>query len=257
MRRDYFRQPKIYATTPREKEYHKLRVSLFLGFSVLLFLFVVWFFFFSSYFKIKKIIISGSLNPEVYEEINRFQGRNILFFRVGKVSKELAQKQTSIASLEIYKGLPDTIKVKVNVRIPKIAWSSQGKTFLIDENGIAFELGGGRASTEEGEQIPTVIDSKDAPIEPGNQVVTPDFVLFILDLSNNFEGKIGPKITELKISETTFQIEVVTDQGWRVYFDTTRDLNNQLIALKKILDQYRDQIQEYVDLRVEGKVYYK
>jgi len=254
---NHFRQPKIYATTPREKKYYLSRRFVLIVVLCIISVLLIWFLFFSSYFKIKKIIISGSLNPEVEAEINRFQGKNILLFRTAKVEKNLAQKQTSIASLEIYKGIPDILKVKVNVRIPKIAWQSGDKTYLIDKKGVVFELGQGTAVTERGEPIPTIVDTKEVSLELGRQIVTEYFVKFILDLTKDFSAKIGANIQAIKIGETTFQIEVETDQGWRVYLDTTRDLNNQLTALRKILDQYRDQIHEYVDLRVEGRAYYK
>lgn len=256
MHRDHFKQPKIYATTPREKEYYNTRALLFYCFIALLLLLAIWFLFFSSYFKIKKIIISGSLNADISSEINKFVGKNIFTFRIGKIEHELAQKQTSIASLEIYKGLPDSLKVKVNVRDPKIVWQTQEKTYFIDINGIVFAQGDSGV-LEKGQPLPLIIDTKNAPIEVGTRIVSANFVQFVLDLNKDFPQTVGANVSELKIGETTFQIEAVSDQGWRVYLDTTRDLHNQLVSLKKVLDQYREQIHEYVDLRVEGRAYYK
>lgn len=254
---DYFRQPKIYATTLKEKRQYDSRKIIFWVILVVLLLILAWFLFFSSFFKIKKIIVSGSLNNEVSTEINQFIGRNLLTFRVSKIEKDLAQKQTSISSLQIFKGLPDTLKVKVNVREPKLLWVSEGKDYYIDENGIVFELSGFNPTEEEKNKIFKIIDVKNAPVVTGTQIVSSDFVKFVTELNNNFNRIVGANITETRVNETTFQVEVVTDQNWRVYFDATRNLNNQLVSLKKIIDQYRDQIHEYVDLRVEGRAYYK
>lgn len=256
-RNEYYRQPKIYATTSQEKEHRNFRSLLLYCSIALLLIIVIWFIFFSSYFKIKNIIISGSLNNEVNSEINQFVGRNLLVFKVGKIENALAKKQTSISSLQIFKGLPDTLKVKVNVREPKLLWVTGAKNYYIDENGIVFELSETSFSEEENKQFFKIIDTKNAPVVTGTQIVSGDLVKFITELNNNFSNIVGANISETRIGETTFQVEVATDQNWRVYLDTTRNLNNQLVSLRKIVDQYKDQIHEYVDLRVEGRAYYK
>jgi len=256
-RNDYYRQPKIYATTNQEKQHLDNRKIIFGIISALLLLILIWFIFFSSFFKIKKIIVSGSLNNEVSSEINQFIGRNLLTFRVGKIEQELAKKQTSISSLQIFKGLPDTLKVKVNVREPKLLWVTNGKNYYVDENGIVFELSEPKFTEDENKQIFKIVDTKNAPVITGSQIVGSEFVRFITELNNNFNKIVGVNISEIRISETTFQVEIATDQNWRVYLDTTRNLNNQLVSLRKVIDQYKDQIHEYVDLRVEGRAYYK
>jgi hypothetical protein len=256
-RHQYFRQPKIYAATPGEKKALFSR-SIFIYSSIFILLLVLaWFVWFSSYFKIKTIIISGSLNPEVAKEIDKFKGKNILFFQIGKIEKQLASGQTSISSLEIYKGLPNELKIKVNVREPKIIWQTKDRSYFIDGNGVVFELNNSTISDEEKLELPIIIDNKNVGVNLGTPIVTPDFVQYTLDLDKNFEGKIGTKIKEFRVNETTLQIEVVTEAGWRVLLDTSRDFNSQLTVLKKIFDQYGGDIKEYVDLRVEGRAYYK
>jgi hypothetical protein len=51
-----------------------------------------------------------------------------------------------------------------------------------------------------------------------------------------------------------------TSGGWEIYFNPSDSLDAQLNALEKVLE---DQIKgsylnlEYIDLRIEGRVYYK
>ncbi|MCL5795299.1 MAG: cell division protein FtsQ/DivIB [Patescibacteria group bacterium] len=253
----YFRQPKIYAATPAERKANFSRVIIVMISIFLLLVLFFWFVCFSPYFKIKIITISGSLNPEVGKEIEKFKGKNILFFQIGKIEQQLASRQTSISSLEIFKGIPDTLRIKVNVRTPKIIWQTQGKNYFIDENGVIFELKNDESITQDDNKLPIVIDNKNVPINLGARIITPDFIRYILDLNSNFENKIGTKIKEFHVDETTLQVEVITESGWRALLDTSRDYNTQLIVLKKILDQYKDEIKEYIDLRVEGRAYYK
>lgn len=256
-RRDHFRQPKIYATTPEQKTQHNLGRFLLCGVLIIVFLLVGFFLFLSPIFKVKNIIIDGSLNEQVQDEINKLYGKNVLLFQPARTERELAKKQSSVAYLKIFKGLPDTLKIKVYVRVPKIVWQTQGKTYLIDGEGIVFEGGEGAVASEEGNVLPVVNDSKNASLVIGSSIVTKDFVQFILDLYKDFETKTHTKISTTNISETTFYLEVVTEAGWRVYLSTTRVLSNQLEALVNVLNNYRDKIREYVDLRVEGRAYYK
>ncbi len=250
----HFKQPKIYASTPKIKEPFNKKVIFYLVFFLIIIGLIVWFFGYSSYFKIKKVVINGQLNSDVKAEIDKFYNQNILFFSVKKIEQELATRQSSIKSLEIYKGIPDVLKVKVNVREPVLIWKIQDKTYYIDENGIIFEL---NQNTEDLNNLPIIVDTKNAQVDLGAQALSKDFINFVLDANKYFNVNAGASIKEFRINETTFQVEVVTDQGWRVYLDTTRGITNQLNALKKILAQYKDQIREYIDLRVEGKAYYK
>lgn len=250
----HFKQPKIYASTPKIKETFNKKIIFYIVFVLVIIGLIVWFFVFSPYFKIKKIVINGQLNSDVKTEIDKFYNQNILFFGVKKIESELAARQSSIKSLDIYKGIPDILKVKVNVRNPIITWKTQDKTYYIDESGIIFEL---NQNTDDLGNLPIIVDTKNAQVDLGKQTLSKEFINFILDTNKYFNTNTGASIKEFRINETTFQVEVVTDQGWRVYFDTTRSISNQLGALKKILAQYKDQIHEYVDLRVEGKAYYK
>lgn len=257
MKHQYFRQPKIYAATPAERKAVVSKWTIIAGLIFILLLFLAWFIFLSSFFKIKTITISGSLNPEVAKEIDKFKGKNILLFRVGKIEKELAGGQTSISSLEIYKGIPDTLRVKVNVRVPEIIWQSQNKNYFIDKNGVIFELNDYVSVSQDNAPLPMIIDNKNLNVNLGSQIITTDLVQYILDLNNDFAPKMGTKIKEFRVNETTLQIEVVSEAGWKVLLDTSRDYNTQLTVLKKIFDQYGSEIKEYVDLRVEGRAYYK
>lgn len=256
--RNHYRNPKIYTTTSSNGQgfYLSKKAMGLIGILVLIGIFV-WWVFGSSFFKVKEIIINGSLNPEVQSEIDSFKGKNILTFVLGNTEKQLAQKQSSIKEINILRGIPDTLKIDVTVRKPVLLWKSQDKTYLLDENGIAFLEGEGVSVNDQGIKLFLVNDTSNMTVEPGKQIVTSEFVNFANDLARLAPEKVLLNIGEMRIAETTFNIEADTDQGFKIKLDTTRSVEPQLDVLKKIIDQYRDQIHEYVDLRVEGRVYYK
>lgn len=257
-RTNYYRNPKIYTTTSSNDEglYLSKKNIKYIGILLLVGIFL-WWVLGSDYFKVKEIIIKGSLNSEVKAEIESFKGKNILTFVLGNTEKQLAQKQSSIKEINILRGIPDTLKIDVTVRKPIFSWKSQDKIYLVDENGIAFLEGEGVPISEEGTKLSLVVDTNNMSVEPGKRIVIPEFVDFVGDLVKYAPEKSSLNIGEMRVSETTFNLEADTDLGFRIRLDTTRNVITQLEVLKKIVDQYRDQIEEYVDLRVEGRVYYK
>jgi cell division septal protein FtsQ len=256
--KNYYRNPKIYSFTPKREKQINISGTLI---KVIVFLvligIVIWLLFFSPFLKIKNIEIDGTLNPEVKAEIDQFYGKNIFLFRPAKVQEELSQKQTSVKNIEIYRGLPDTLKVKVYVREPVLGWKSGDKNYFIDNNGVIFELHDSEMSVLGDKKISIIEDTKNIPVVPGNVEVSTDFVKFVTDFSEKLKNDFNIQIKSIKISETTLQIEVETDQGFRIILATDGNLDNQLRALKKVIDEKKSDIHEYADLRIEGRVYYK
>lgn len=256
-RRESFRHPKIYTTTPENKEFHISARSVWLIIGVIFTIALLWFLFYSDYFKVKTITIEGSLNPDVTDEIEDLKGKNIFNLVLGNTEKDLAEKQSSIESIQIRRGIPDTLKVKVFVRNPVISWQTKGKTYFVDKNGIVFEQTSSEMTDEDLQKIPKVIDTRDLEVTSGTETLSPDFINFTKIIADKFNEKTAANITEMKIGETTFQLEVHADQGWYVLFDTTRKPETQLDVLAKMLNEHREDIHEYVDLRVEGRAYLK
>lgn len=256
-RSNFYKNPKIYTVTSKNDQEIKISPKFIkIGIILIIVILLGWFLFFSNYFKIKTIEISGTLNPEVKNSIDGFYGKNILTFRPGKIETDLAERQSSIQGLEIRRGLPNILKVQVNVRTPIIGWKTQDKIYYIDQDGIIFELTD-TSSVKNIETISIVEDTKNIPIVQGTPIVTEEFVDFIKDFISRLDEEQKIKLKSIKIVETTFQIESETDQGFRIILSTTGSLDNQMKALQKVLETKRQDIKEYVDLRIEGRVYYK
>ncbi|MBI2589988.1 hypothetical protein HYW32_03145 [Candidatus Berkelbacteria bacterium] len=258
--RERYRHPKIYRATPTYVQPVKIRLDpKLIGMSVGLILFsgLIWLILFSKLFMIQQIDIVGTVTPEVQTEITNLYGKNLLTYSSGGMERRLKEAQSSIREVQVYKGLPRTLRIEIAVRTPILAWRSGDTTYLLDEQGIAFQAGVGVAVDEQGKSLITVVDNFRQPIVLGKQLVRRQFITMAAELSRTFPVQFPLIIDRLEVGQTTFELVVVTNAGWKAYFDTTRDLEPQLESLKKIFENFHDAIKEYVDLRIVGRAYYK
>ena len=87
--------------------------------------------------------------------------------------------------------------------------------------------------------------------------MTADFVRFVQDAGQDIPTLIGGRLRYGEIDETTIHVRFVTEWGWAVILDSTRPLAGQLQNLELVIKDHREQIHEYVDLRLKGWAYAK
>ena len=240
----------------RQINWHFPRVNAIAVLSGIALIAFGWYVFGSGHFKITTILIQGSLNDAVSHDLQSLKGKNIVLLSVRSYEEELPKRQSSLKSLHIVKGFPDTLKIDVSVREPIIVWKSGDKQYYLDSSGVAFTLEGIQTKVDDA-SLAKVTDSKSQPVEVGDQLVPRSFITFINQLSGEFKQKGGSAITGISIEETTRFVDVSTDSNITVKLDTTRSLDPQLAALAAVLNQYRSDIHQYVDLRVEGRAFYQ
>jgi hypothetical protein len=71
----------------------------------------------------------------------------------------------------------------------------------------------------------------------------------------------GFNITKMEVIDTTSELKVYSSSSWYAYFDTTRKAKNELTNLILILDEVKKNSKqkklEYIDLRIDSKIFYK
>jgi len=214
---------------------------------------MVYLIFFSSLFKIKNIQIIGNVSQNIKNSIDDARENNIFLFNAASLENNLKDKNPQFFDIQVSRGLPNTLRVKFTARQTKIIWQTQGKKYLVDENGLAFEELQDEISLID---LPKIIDNKNLSLKIPTMVASPNFVNFIREASIKLKEK-GFIVKEFQINETTFQVDAIIDKGFKLIFDTTRPLVDQLDAFQKVYDEHQDEIKEYLDLRVAGWVYFK
>jgi len=253
--KNILKQPKIYSPPKEQKpfvfpRYLKIILVVLIGLAAIIYLI-----FFSTIFKINNFQIIGNIPEDSNKKIESARGQNIFFYSSKELEDGLIKENPQFLNIKVSKGIPNLLRVKIEERSPQIIWKTNGKVFLVDEGGIAFK----EIPTEESYTLPKVTDNKNINMTIPSQVATSNFTIFIKDLSSkvNNDQSYGVSISSFQINETIFQVDAITDKGFKMIFDTTRPLSDQLDAFLKVYKDHKDEIKEYIDLRVEGWVYYK
>lgn len=212
---------------------------------------VVYFVFISDLFRIKNIKVENvkSIEIEDYVKIS-LQGKNILFMLPGRYLKELVERFPVLEQARIVRGLPNTVKVVVDEREYRFIWCNAENCYQVDNNGYILEK-----SVKTKNDI-VLQDLGNVEVKDSQQVVSKQFIAFFLNALDQIK-KMNLKIKEAQIKETTFKIDFITDEGWKIIMDSNASVDNQIYALQQVLEKNKSDIKEYVDVRVEGVAFVK
>jgi cell division septal protein FtsQ len=221
---------------------------------IILFCALAYVFLFSSWFKIGEIMIEGNslLSKELVKESIPI-GQNIFLLNIDKTRTTLLKRFPEIKSVEIYRGIPNAIKIVLLEREGKIRWQSGDSVYLISDQGEVVR----KIIGDEGKDSPKIIDKTNLPVVPGTQLVSPSFIAFVSNVNTNFYEIVNIKPLDFEVGETTFDVVLRTDAGFYVKLNTLRSSKKQLENLKKVLVAKRQDVKEYVDIRIDGWAYYK
>ena len=216
--------------------------------------FLVVFFLTSDYFRVKDVIVEGNVlisADEIRAKIPT--GKNIFLTNTNDIEKNILSTMTEIKDIRVIRGIPNAYKVIVLERNPVMIWQTAGKNYLLSDQGEIIK----EVPIDQYTNLITVADKHNLSVSNAEQIVSPNFVAFVLNLNDQFFNAVNIRVLKYEIQDTTFDMYVYTDAGFFVKFDTTRSSLSQLENLKIILAQKRADIKEYIDLRIDGWVYYK
>jgi len=255
MKKRKFDYSRLYYPTPKEKRgfyisANFIKVSIF----VLIIGGLGYFIFLSPFFSLRNVFFEGEPTDELKLDLDNYKGKNVLLVSQENIRENLNKKYTIYKNIDIYKGLPDSIKVILYKRTRSFIWQTQSGAYSVDEDGVIYEK---ISSIPADNQSPIVTDNKSLPAQLGQKIVVGDFIQFVNEVSAKFNEKTKMKISQIGVEETTYHLHIKTDAGFMVMLDTMRNLDDQLEDLGLIHSKYGSDIKEYVDLRIAGRAYYK
>lgn len=231
--------------------------KIFIAGSLVLALIFVW-----NLFGINKITIEGnkSLSQEqlqtfLKEESGGAWRNNLLTFSGEETAERVKERDYRLKQVEIKRVWPNSLRVIVAERAAALRWQTGDEVWVLDADGAVI------ASAESlPSKLPIVVDSTGLPVKAGDKVVPERFVKFAADVNRLVPKRGRVKIEELRVPETTSELYAKTDKGYVLKFDTTRPASGEVEAMAKVLQEMARQGKspaEYIDLRIEGKAYYR
>ncbi len=180
------------------------------------------------------------------------QGNMLTFDEEGFVSK-LQRADPLLKSVSVQRKLFHRLFISVAFKQPSMGWSTDNQSYLVDVDGTVI------GSLPVGSGLSVVTDGSNLPVTAGKQVVPPRFVSFVTALAPALRAE-GIGVTGLSIGDTTLDLAVSTDKGYRLTFDTSRSVGEQMAdlrAVRALLATQKTVPGEYIDLRIPGKAYYR
>ena len=180
----------------------------------------------------------------------------MILFNTNAFAQTVKSRHDDLADVLVVKSWPHTIEVTMLVEEPKLVWNSGGQLYLLNGSGIALNQISEQDRLEKYMAMPVVGDLSGLPVDEDVKVVSREFVEFLYQVKSDIENSLNKQIEAFEIAETTFELRVRLKDGFEVYFDTLRNPHDQVEKLNIFLND-GILVNEYIDLRVPGKVYYK
>lgn len=268
-----YRRKKNFTTT-RNRQRDWLRL-LFWFTATFFFGVVMYILFFSQFLAITSFGISGNKDVaenDILDQIRpgvtgKFGGiidkNNLLLLRNKKVRKDILDKFRQVRSVEVRKKFPAQLEVRIVERVPTLLFHSADEWFILDENAVAYDYVNPEAKEIVAHNLPALCELEGKDIGLGTQVLNKDYLVYILGLNEKIKN-----YTEVEI-ENKFEtrsliskdIRIKAKEGWGIYFNESLNLDKEIEMLNAVLEKKIEKEKrpdlEYIDLRIDNKVYYK
>ncbi len=239
------------------RTHKKNKNNVFLFFLIFLAGALAYFFLYSPFFKINRVLIIGGGREtiaSVKHFTNVFAGRNIFLAKINKAKENILKKEKRIESIEIKRKLPKTIVAIIKNRVPVGYVIGKEKSFLFDKEGVIFQEG-------KGENSLLAVAGAGNIFSVGEKFLDFGKIEKMLVAKNRLKKIIAPrKITRFILINNRSDFVAETEDGWKIYFNFKADINKSLTKLRLLLSQVISASElkriDYIDLRFK-KIYYK
>jgi len=132
--------------------------------------------------------------------------------------------------------------------------------YFLDQEGRAGEKIPEEIVLEK--NLPVLYDQSFKKVESREKILEPSFLNFLFQVQDLLSLKTDLKIREFIVPiPDSRDLYIKTDKGYQIFFDTQQSLQDQLealtLVLKEDIEKNNKEVKYYVDLRVQGLVYYK
>jgi len=242
--------------------------------------------FFTPFFQIEHIVISGnekipaeSLRGIVQTHLARkfllFELNHFLLANTSAAAEAMKAAFPEIESADVQKEFPNSVLVKVRERQGVASWCQQRnytvevadgeetkrsvrQCFALDTHGVIFE-----EKEPEGEMILSKSDG--GAVSVGEEAIDSELLKYILDFSQQLDasalfGEVGLRVSSaVVVSKERVNAEI--SEGWEIYLNPVENIDWQVTKVKLVLEKEipsaKRPFLEYIDLRFGDQAYIK
>ncbi len=175
------------------------------------------------------------------------------------ITEAIQQKLPEATSIRLATPLVTReLVITIETAAPGVVVRSQGKQYLVTRNGTVIT----EVSTAEGtEGLPIIEDQTGTAVEVGQPILTKQDVDLILALQKQFAVQKTPPVSyvlprgilnelHLRFADKPYYVKIALNGDARVQAGT-------YLAMKENLEEQGITPAEYIDVRVEGRAYYR
>ena len=258
----------------------RLRLKIYLSI-ILIFLiscFIIYFLFFSNYSEIKNIKInkitdykliskqelSEIIDPLIKKRGLIFSQKHILVFKKDDL-KEIMTNDSRIDIFSIEKDWPNTLIVKVAESRPVaslISFANNKNCYLNSQGQVIYlssDVDFTTPNEAKNETLPCFYDKTEVNLTDQAYVELLKNVLSLINCDILSQNEIKTDLVNIVEKGGIFEVEVITQEKWRILINSEADFNQQIKNLSLILRQEikdRNNL-KHIDLRFGERIFYK
>ena len=182
----------------------------------------------------------------------KFKGSNLLLVKIDDLETYLARRYTQYESVSIRKNFPHTLTLIL--KNYAIVANLTVEDTIKKETPWLLNGHGNLVKGSHEKDLPLIKMQTASPISEGLEVISQDHLAFMLEAMQNYEDKLGMKISYTLYLPIEREAHLWTEREFYVWLDMTMDLDKQLNKLKRVLSElniYEESL-EYIDLRISG-----
>lgn len=231
--------------------------------------------FFSAFLKVSNVAVTGAqaIDPALIREattallsgkyLNLIEKNNIIFADPEKTANMLRDKFKRIETVQVEKKFPETLVIRITERKSMLILCSQGQCYIVDGNGVAYARADFASADLQENELLVLNDDGGREIKLSEKVLEPEYIRYLSDIKDGLKNDLGLEIDKNYHTPqlVSGDIRVVTSEGWGIYFSDDVPISKELEMLKIVLEEKIEKNKrselEYVDLRIDNKIFYK
>lgn len=187
-----------------------------------------------------------------------FKNNNYFLVKTKRLEKDL-MANFNLDGAEVTKSFPHSIKIKLQEKISQFIWQRDDTLYLVSAKGALNRQI--EASNENTEKYLILQDLR-AQKPESEQILNDNELNLINKIGDAWVANFNDanKLVRIYLSDDLSQLNVRVKAGYVIKLDATKDINEQLNNLKKVLAENiitDPNSVEYIDLRFGDRIFFK